>query len=156
MHPLGGQASTAQDQLIGHQGLVIHTLAIPQAEFAFELGIREIGIAGDLGRIHQLGIHHHHPEPAGQAIPAALGIPQIQGHIAQQLERAGALEQTQISGPIQACRIHQHQHIRGRLVSFAAQALNQGIIFCLQQLHLDAGFSGELLVELLIAVVMPA
>ena len=75
LHPFGGQASTAQDQLIGHQGLVIHTLAIPQAEFAFHLGIREIGIAGDLGSIHQLGIHHNHPEPAGQAIPAALGIP---------------------------------------------------------------------------------
>ena len=75
LHPLGGQASTPQDQLIGDQGLVIHTLAIPQAKFAFQLGVREIGIGGDLGRIHQLGIHHHHPEPAGQAIPAALGIP---------------------------------------------------------------------------------
>jgi hypothetical protein len=36
------------------------------------------------------------------------------------------------------------------------EPLDQGIIFCFQQIHLDAGALGECFVELFIGVVVPA
>ena len=66
------------------------------------------------------------------------------------------MQQVEGGGPLQAGRIDQHQHIGGGVFAFLAKSLNQAVILGLEQLHLDARFGGELLIELLIAVVMAA
>ena len=77
LNPLGCRSLTSQNDLIGHKGLIVWTLAIAQAQFAFELGVGEIGVGLDAGRINKVSIDNGDSGATCQGIPLAIGVAKI-------------------------------------------------------------------------------
>ena len=153
--PGAGGGIPAQDHLAGHQRLVVGALALPQAELALQGRLGQIGVGADRGGIHQLRVDHHGPHTAGQSIPAALGVAQVGGHVPLQGGGTDGLEQALVGGGVEAGGVDEHEHIGGAVLALTLEALQQGVVLGLQQVHLDAGTGGELAIELLVAVVVP-
>ena len=140
----------------GHQGLVVDTAAVAQAELAFEAGVGQRPIAAHLLCVDAVSVEHRGPQATGQAEPASLAVTQIAGHRLVEGIRVDRLEQIHAGGPVEPGHIRQDQHIGGGVISLGVEPFDQSVVLRFQQLHLNAGGLGEARIEVLVGVVVTA